>query len=573
MVRRRVGVVIGVALAISASYIVQALAMARVVADALDGRGLRQMAAPFTLLVAIAGLRAGLVRRRQLQSSAVAGLLEEDLRGRLYAKIVALGPGYLLRHRSGALGSTVVDGVETLGAYFGYFIPVLVSSAVTVIASVIILAILDPLVGAVVLAFALLVPGARLAVERSLGATSRRFWATFGQLSAAYLDAIQGMTTLKAFGATGRWGQDLLVRSEDLREDATGLNALASMHIGLVSFAMAAGTAGAGGLAAWRLTQGKLGPSAALAILLLARECFRPLADLQAALPGALVAAGASAAVLDLLGAEFETAPAPGRQHGGADREAVPVDLFPSIEFVDVVFRYRDTGPPALDGLCFKVAAGETVGLVGESGAGKTTALSLLLRFFDVQEGSILIGGRDIRDLPPAQLRNLIAPVFQDTYLFNRTVRQNLLLARPGAGDAEVEAAARSANAHDFICRLPKGYDTMIGERGARLSGGERQRLAIARALLCDAPIVVLDEPTSSIDPASGGLIQQALDRLTAGRTTLIVTHQPSALRNADRVLVMAAGRVVKVGTPAELAWSENIFPPRESSGTSRGIG
>lgn len=582
VVRRRTAVVAGLALGVSASYIVQALAVSAIVASGLAGRGLRQMSAMFVLVAGAAACRAVLLRRQQRASFAVASLLEEDLRSRLYAGLAALGPGYLLRHRTGGLQSTMVDGVEALGRYFALFVPLLFCSAGTVTVTVAIIGILDLPAGALVLGCALLVPAARLAVERSLGGASRRFWATFGRLSGAYLDAIQGMSTLKAFGATGRWGQDLLARSEDLRQDATGLNALASMHIGMISLVTAAGTAGAGGLAAWRLTQGALGPFAAVAILLLARECFRPLADLQAELPRASLASGASGAVLDLL-AEPRLSPAPGRTQGadhqpGDEQEGDAQqgecqgewkDLSPSVEFEGVRFSYRDSGPPALDGLSFQVSAGETVALVGPSGAGKTTALSLLLRFFDAQEGCIRIGGRDIREMPPARLRSLIAPSFQDAYLFHRTVKQNLLLARPGASDAEVEEAARSANAHDFICRLPQGYDTLVGERGASLSGGERQRLAIARALLCDAPIVVLDEPTSNIDPAGESLIEQALGRLTTGRTTLIVSHRPFIIRNADRVLLIEAGRVVEAGAPGLLQLRNGTHAaPAENAGT-----
>ena len=202
----------------------------------------------------------------------------------------------------------------------------------------------------------------------------------------------------------------------------------------------------------------------------------------------------------------------------------------------------------------FSVGAGETVALVGPSGAGKSTVLALLLRFFDPQAGTVLVGGHDIRTMALADLRSLVAVTFQDTYLFHRSVRDNLLMARPGATTGDVEAAARDANVHDFIAALPDGYDTVVGERGARLSGGERQRLAIARALLADAPILVLDEPTSSVDAASEALIARALGRVAAGRTTLVIAHRMSTLQRADRVVVFDAGRIVATGSPADLS-------------------
>jgi ABC-type multidrug transport system fused ATPase/permease subunit len=185
---------------------------------------------------------------------------------------------------------------------------------------------------------------------------------------------------------------------------------------------------------------------------------------------------------------------------------------------------------------------------VGRSGAGKTTVVSLLLRFFDPQGGRVLVGGVDVRDLSLDALRSMVAVVSQDTYLFHGTVRHNLQLGRPEADDAALEAAARAANAHDFIAALPLGYDTVVGERGMRLSGGERQRIAIARALLRDAPILVLDEATSSIDAANESEIHAALDRLTAGRTTLVIAHRLSTVRGADRIVLLDAGRAVEDG-------------------------
>ena len=217
--------------------------------------------------------------------------------------------------------------------------------------------------------------------------------------------------------------------------------------------------------------------------------------------------------------------------------------------------RLRLSGPPrrAHAGLSFTIAAGETVGIVGPSGAGKSTIVRLLLRQHDAQAGAIRIGGHDIRTLDPEQVRGMIAIVAQDTTLFHGTVADNLRLGRPDASDADMIAAATAANAHDFISALPDGYATRIGERGATLSGGQRQRIAIARALLRDAPILVLDEALSSVDAENEAVIQQALDRLMRGRTTLILAHRLSSVIGADRILVLDQGRVVQSGTHAEL--------------------
>ena len=225
----------------------------------------------------------------------------------------------------------------------------------------------------------------------------------------------------------------------------------------------------------------------------------------------------------------------------------------PTITFNEVSFAYPGGRRAAHRGLSFNIAAGERVGVVGPSGSGKSTIVRLLLRLHDPQTGAVRIGGQDLRALDPQAARRMIAMVAQDTYLFHGTVEDNLLLGRPDATEADIIAAARAANAHDFIEALPDGYQTVIGERGARLSGGQRQRIAIARALLRDAPILILDEALSSVDAENEAVIQQALDRLMAGRTTLILAHRLSSVINADRILVLDNGAVAQSGRHAEL--------------------
>ena len=220
---------------------------------------------------------------------------------------------------------------------------------------------------------------------------------------------------------------------------------------------------------------------------------------------------------------------------------------------MNVTFAYHPDHVPALDGLSFSVDAGQSIGLVGQSGAGKSTVAALLLRFFDPQQGRVEIGGADIRDYPLEMLRGLIAVVSQDAYLFHGTAEDNLRLGKPEASREELEAAARAANAHGFITALPQGYRTVVGERGAKLSGGERQRIAIARALLKDAPILILDEATSSLDGVNESAIRDALKRLARGRTTITIAHRFSSVVHADRIVVLDEGRVVEAGRHREL--------------------
>jgi ATP-binding cassette subfamily B protein len=234
------------------------------------------------------------------------------------------------------------------------------------------------------------------------------------------------------------------------------------------------------------------------------------------------------------------------------------------ISFERVTFHYGQHAEPLYRDLTVRIAAGEKVGLVGRSGSGKTTFVKLVQRLYDVTGGRILIDGQDISHATQASLRAQIAIVQQEPLLFHRSLAENIAYGRPGAGMAEIEAAARLANAHDFIKRLSNGYGTLVGERGVKLSGGERQRIALARAFLADAPVMILDEATSSLDSESEALIQEAMDRLMVGRTTIVVAHRLSTVRAMDRILVFDRGKVAEEGSHGDLV--------RRESGIYRGL-
>jgi ATP-binding cassette, subfamily B, bacterial len=235
--------------------------------------------------------------------------------------------------------------------------------------------------------------------------------------------------------------------------------------------------------------------------------------------------------------------------------DARPIDIQGGrIVFDDVTFHYSGHRAPLYDGLSVDIRAGERVGLVGRSGSGKTTFVKLVQRLYDVSGGRILIDGQDIALATQQSLRSQIAIVQQDPILFHRSLAENIAYGRPGASIAAIEHAARLANAHEFILRLPKGYGTLVGERGVKLSGGERQRVALARAFLADAPVLILDEATSSLDSESEALIQQAMERLMKGRTSIVIAHRLSTVRSLDRILVFDRGEIVEQGTHAMLA-------------------
>ena len=241
-------------------------------------------------------------------------------------------------------------------------------------------------------------------------------------------------------------------------------------------------------------------------------------------------------------------------QDGPGSQEAVP-----AVAFRDVTFGYED-GPDVLRGISFHVGQGEKVALVGESGGGKSTLASLLMGLYPVHSGAVEVFGADVDELPVPVLRAGVAAVFQDPSLFSGTIRENIAYARPDATDEQVRAAARVANADRFVERLEKGYDSLIGERGLKLSGGQKQRIAVARAVLKDAPVLILDEATSSLDTRSERLVQAALDQLMVGRASLIVAHRLSTIAAVDRIVTLRDGQVDEIGAPAELAVSGGIY-------------
>ena len=480
-----------------------------------------------------------------------AARVQETLRGRLYDKIVALGPAWFGAERTGGVMLSIVDGVEQLQTFFGQYLPQVTIAACAPVAIFAFMAFWDIPVATVMLAAALFTLVAPAVVHERTNQASRTRQSAFKAFGEEFLDADQGLPTLKAFGESGTYGRMLADKAKALSDSTFLVLGTSILTRGITDLGCALGAAAALALGAYRVRHGEMSLEALLIVLMAGTEIFRPLRDLRTVLHQGLTGQAAAAGINALLD-ETVTAPsAPSlpRSRGrgeGLSRVAGIASAYPRIAFNAVTFAYPGGRRAAHQGLSFGIDAGERVGIVGPSGSGKSTIVRLLLRLHDPQTGTIQIGGHDLRSLDPEAVRRMIAVVAQDTYLFHGTIEDNLRLGRPDATEADLVAAARAANAHEFIDALPDGYQTVIGERGARLSGGQRQRIAIARALLRDAPILILDEALSSVDAENEAVIQQALDRLMVGRTTLILAHRLSSVINADRILVLEDGTVAE---------------------------
>jgi ATP-binding cassette subfamily C protein CydCD len=483
---------------------------------------------------------------RTMAAHRTAARVQSVLRAAIYDRVTSLGPAHFSRSRTGEVILSMVEGVQQLEVYFGQYLPQLAVAALTPILIFACVAVVDLPISLVLLVAAIVTLIAPTLWHRKDAGKSRARSQAYARFGAEFLDSVQGLATLKAFGQSGERARMLDDRGRALFRSTMGVLGTNTLARGITDTGIAVGAAVALGWGAYRVQTGQMELGALLIILMLGVEVFRPLRELRTVLHQGMLGLSAADGILTILAAEPRV-----RDRGAPGPNGRP--LAPTVSFDRVRFSYPGGRRAAHADLTFDVAAGERVGLVGPSGAGKSTVARLLLRFYDPDGGAVRVGGHDLRELSLDELRGMIAVVNQDTYLFHGTVEDNLRMGKPDATPAELAAAARAANAEEFIARLPQGYRTVVGERGVRLSGGQRQRIAIARALLRDAPILILDEALSSVDAESEAIIQQALDRLMQGRTTLIFAHRLSSVIGADRILVLGDGRVVETGAHAEL--------------------
>ncbi len=551
-VRLRIAGAAAVGLLAAASGVGRLALLGWLLALIFRGEPLDALTVPFAWVAGAMLLRGFFDYWRNMVAHRTAAVVQLHLRERLYDKVVELGPGHFALERTGGVILSVIDGVEQLETYFGQYLPHVFVSLLTPLGIFAFVAYLDLPVAAVLLSFSLVTLLAPLLIKRLDRVGARRRQVAYRNFAAEFLDSIQGLATLKAFGQSTARVRLLADRAHELFRSTMWVLATNQLQRGITDVGIALGAAAALALGAWRVDAGAMSLEALLIILMMGIETFRPLRELRELLHAGMNGQSAAQAIFQL----FDTQP--------MIRDSVAVKaaerLAPTVEFDDVEFAYPGGRRGAHSGLRFAVKAGERVGFVGPSGAGKSTVVRLLLRLYDPQKGCIRLGGRDLRELSFDEIRSNLAILNQDTYLFHGTVEDNLHLGKPDATHDEMEAAARAANAHEFVSQLPEGYRTVIGERGIRLSGGQRQRIAIARALLRDAPILVLDEALSSVDSENEAVILEALDRLMKGRTTLIFAHRLSSVIGADRIVVIDEGRVAESGTHVQLMGHKGAY-------------
>ncbi|GHF42808.1 ABC transporter [Streptomyces mashuensis] len=522
--------------------VAQAMLIAEVVTGAFQhGRTTGDLARPLALLAATAGGRAVVAWLTELCAHRAAAAVKSQLRTRLLEHAVRLGPAGHGR-ATGELTTLATRGVDALDGYFARYLPQL-GLAVVVPVAVLARIVSADWVSALVIVLTLpLVPLFMVLIGWATQSRTDRQWALLARLSGHFLDVVAGLPTLKVFGRAKAQAESIRAITADYRRATLRtlrLAFLSSFALELLSTLSVALVAVGIGM---RLVHGELGLYTGLMVLVLAPEAYLPLRQVGAQYHAA--AEGLSAA--DEVFALLETAPAgPQGTHPAPDARGAALRL------EDVVVRHPGRTAPSLGPVTLEVRPGETVALTGPSGAGKSTLLHVLLGLERPADGRVLVGGTDLASLSPDSWRNQVAWVPQRPHLFAGTVADNVRLARPGATDAEVREALHAAGALAFVSMLPQGTDTRLGEDGAGLSAGQRQRLALARAFLADRPVLLLDEPTASLDGETEAEITEAVRRLAVGRTVLLVVHRPALLAVADRVVAIGGPAAGDTAAPS----------------------
>ncbi|MDD2367381.1 MAG: thiol reductant ABC exporter subunit CydD [Desulfuromonadaceae bacterium] len=535
--------VVGLAVAIGVLIVFQARLLATACqALVIDGAAVDAILPLAAVLVLLAAGRALCTYIMENRSAAAAARVKRAVRSRLYRKIQLLGSAGLAGGETGSLVETVTKGVDELEHYFTRFLPQLVLAAILPFMFLIIIVPSEWRSGLVLLFSAPCIPLFMILIGRGSEKLHRRQWSKLSRMAGHLLDLVAGLPDLVISGAAKREAEVVAKVSDDYRSATMTVLRVAFLSAFTLEFFATVGTAVVAVIIGFRLLSGELPLGEGLFVLLMAPEFYLPLRNLGLSYHSRMQGVAAAERISPLLG---KVAPA------GFSGTLLPAPGAPAITFESVSFRYGGErgGVRNVD---FTLPSGSVTALVGESGAGKTTFARLLVGLARPESGRILVNGQDLTLLDAESWRSSIAWVSQSPYFTAGTLRENLTLGRPDADDDEIAAAIRAAAADQFINKMSGGLDTVLGDRGAGLSGGELRRLALARAYLSPATLIVLDEPTAGLDAESEKLVCDALHNLASGRTLLVISHREQTLSRADRVAEMVDGRIDRIITPHE---------------------
>ena len=547
----------GLSMLTAALIILQAHFITTVINGAfLAQETLAQALASLWLLLVVIGMRASLFWFNEMLAHKMATQAKDSLRDHLFKHLLSLGPIFMKGERSGELVNTLTEGVETLDAYFSQVLPQICATAIIPMIILLVVFANDLLSGIVLLVTLPILPIFMILIGKQAEAATQKRWYQLSQMSAHFLDVLQGATTLKLFGRNQHQKETIRRMSE--RFGATTLQVLRIAFLSSLVMEMGAtiSTAIVAVEIGLRLLYGQMPFASAFFILLLTPEYYQPLRALGPQFHASISTAAGAKRIFAILDTPLPTA-------SSLPTESPVPTATSQITFESVSYTYSDPeghAHPALQEISFAMQMGQRIALVGHSGSGKTTIAHLLLRFIEPQQGTIRADGVAIQAFNAQDWRKLVAWQPQNPYLFNTTVAENIRMGRADASMDDVIAAAQKANIHDVIQTLPQGYNTPVGERGTRLSGGQVQRLSLARAFLKDAPLLILDEATSTLDTETEAHVLAALNTLMQGRMVLIIAHRLNTIRSADQILVLKEGNIIASGTHTTLMQTSEAY-------------
>lgn len=543
-----------VGILICLTYIMQAVFLGKLIGQLYQRKGLEQILKNVLILLVIVLVRLIFIWFSNVCGKWMVGRVKDTLRKRAYKKLLKLGVGFMSDKRTGNMESVIVAGVDYLEGYLTLYIPQIIVCIIISGGISLYIGFHNIVLGILVFFTVIVALYAPMFFVNVLSKFTQEHWQAYTDLNAEFVDSIQGMFTLKAFNAADRIGEKLKFKMHNLFIKTMKSLRLNLAEVGVSGFSTSLGSAFTIGLAAYYTVQGKLTLTYLAVLLFLVNEVYRPVTELSNYFHQGFMGMTSADAVMELLDTEEKV------KDSGKNISKIFENTPISVSFENISFSYSKDTEPLFNNFSLNVKAGEKLALAGESGSGKSTLISLLLRFYEVEQGKISCNNVNVKDISLKTLRSLMSVVSQDTYLFHGSIRDNLKLANENATDEEIEKACSLAKIDEFIKSLPNGYDTLIGERGMNLSGGQRQRISVARAVLKNAPIVILDEATSSVDIKNERDITKGMEHFLENKTYIIIAHRLSTIENADRIVVLKDGKIVEEGKHFELIKNHGYY-------------